>query len=435
MPGEDHRNPPPGWTLQQRLDGSRVAVFDVLQAALAISEFDTVVFFTCSQWKEGAEPKLRVRAVAEASGGGIAATLGIDVGDEVPVESTFEADVLALRAPVVVPEAATDPHFASRTKGVVGAYLGVPVLSPDDRLVGVLAAYSAETRVVSKALVLGFKAFARALAAETEGGEAIEAVLGGNPSPWELVCALARLGPASFVGPEGTVDESVGDAAKILATLVGLDVPKLVSDSWEAGTPGIGERDRVQRRNEWPAPVDDVVARAGELLPSLPGARIDVYPRSRGARAAVDLLTLERIVANLLLNAWRSAPPGTPIVVESLSAGEGTVEVAVEDKSGLAPVESLVRRLHPAGSRRIGLPIARALVEEAGGKLVQVPTGEGRRYVARLPAVGPSGSTGRHTRSGQGSAAAGPGRSAEGLAVENSETESGSGRPLDAKGA
>lgn len=434
MPGEDHRNSPPGWTLQQRLDGSRVAVFDVLQAALATSEFDAVVFFTCCQSKESAEPRLRVRTLAEASGCGIAATLGIGAGDEVPVESTFEADVLALRAPVVVPEAKTDPHFASRTKGVVGAYLGVPVLSPDDRLVGVLAAYSTEARVIPKALVLAFKAFARALAAESEGGAAIEAVLAGNPSPWDLVCALARLGPGSFVGPEGKVDESVGDAAKILATLVGLDVPKLVSDSWEAGAPGVDDRDRIQRHNEWPAPVDDVVARAGELLPSLPGARIDVYPRSRGARAAVDLLTLERIVANLLLNAWRSAPPGTAIVVESLSTSEGTVEVAVEDKSGLAPVESLAGRLHPAGSRRIGLPIARALVEEAGGKLVQVPTGEGRRYVARLPAVGPSGSSSRRTRDAQDSAAARQGGSLRARAVDNFEADSG-GRPLDAKGA
>lgn len=369
--------------LQQRLDAARVAVFDLLQALQAMSEFQTIVVY-----RLGSGESLCVEAAAE----GVADSPRPKVphlGETRSIAGSLEEDVLGLRTYVVVPDTAADSHYCDRG-GVlgVGAFMGYPLVKSGGSIYGVISAYDASARPVSKAVIATAKVISRAVTQELETAAACEAVLAGKADPWEALQALGSVAQAAFWEAGPSESEAVANATKIMSAAYGYDLKS--PSRHPSGVPvELTTEDTEPTPNTWPAEVDEVVRRAGNLLPSLPGARIDCHPAS-SSLVDLDRRTLERIVANLLLHAWRSSPPGTPIMVSSLAEGDW-VEIAVEDKSGLVPVESLARRTHPAGSRRIGLPIARALVEEAGGRLTQVPIEDGRRYVVHLPTFKDSG--------------------------------------------
>jgi hypothetical protein len=384
--------------LQQRLDAARVAIFDLLQAIQAVSEFQTIVIY---RWIP--DDKLCIEGLAEATAGS-AESRALRLGETRVIQGTLEEDVIALRTYVIVPDTASDSHYRDRgAASGTGAFMGFPLVRSGGEIYGVLSAYDSTPRPVSKSVISTAKAIARAAAAELEVSAAIEAVLDGKADPWQALQALGSVANAAFRQAEPGESEAVANATKIIAAAYGFDL-KSPPQRVPSESVDLTAEDAEPAPNSWPAEVDDVVGRADRLLPSLPGARIEVHPDS-GSVVDVDSRTLERIVANLLLNAWRSSPPGTPISVASLAEGDW-VEIAVEDKSGLVPVESLARRMHPAGSRRIGLPVAQALVEEAGGRMSQLPTEDGRRYVVRLPVLKNDGSM----ENGPG----GPGRSVRG---------------------
>ncbi len=367
--------------LARRLDACRVAVFDLLQGFQAVSEFEAIAVYRLAP----SESSLAVEAVVRSQTGSPVVP-ELQLGATFPVEGSFEEDVAALRSYLVVPDTRSDSHFARRgaSRGV-GSYMGFPLSRTDGSLYGVLSGYGTRPRPVARAVTTAAKAFAREIAAELEVAESIDAVLKGEADPWELLQGLGAV--ARIAGKEAGADETeaAANATRIVAAACGFDV-RMPARTSAGSSVELSSEDLEPAPNVWPARVDDVVGRADELLPRLPGARIDARPAAAGAAVDMDLRTLERVVANLLLHAWRSSPPGTPILVSSLREGKW-VELSIEDKSGLTPVESLARRMHPAGSRRIGLPVAQALVEEAGGRISQVPTEDGRRYVVRLPVL------------------------------------------------
>ncbi len=369
--------------LQERLDAARVAVFDLLQAFQAAAKFKTVVVYRLSHGES-----LLVEALAESPADS-ATSRSLSLGESVPVSGSLEEDVIALRSSIIVPDTAADSHYRDRSAALgIRAYIGFPLVRLAGGLYGVISAYDPSPQPVPKSVVSVAKIVAKAVAYELETAAAIEAVLEGKADPWEALHAIGSIAPFAYRNASSEESEAVANATKIIAASFGFDL-KSPPQRPSGASVDTAAAEAPRTRNEWPARVDDVVTRAGRLLPSLPGVRIDVQPGS-GSAVDLDLRTLERIVANLLLNAWRSSPPGTPISVASLSVGDW-VEISVEDKSGLVPVESIARRMHPAGSRRIGLPIAKALVEDAGGRLSQVATEDGRRYIVRLPVLRENG--------------------------------------------
>ncbi len=367
--------------LARRLDSCRVAVFDLLQGFQAVSEFEAIAVYRLDPSESSLTVEAVVRSQTDSS-----VVPGLQPGATLPVDGSFEEDVAALRSYLVVPDTQSDSHFAQRGASMgVGSYVGFPLSRTDGSLYGILSGYGSRPRPVARAVTTASKAFAREIAAELEVAESIDAVLKGEADPWELLQGFGAV--ARIAGKEAGSDETEAatNAARIVAAACGFDV-RTPARTGAGGSVELSSEDFEPAPNVWPARVDDVVGRADELLPRLPGARIDARPAAAGVAVDMDLRTLERVVANLLLHAWRSSPPGTPILVSSLREGKW-VELSVEDKSGLTPVESLARRMHPAGSRRIGLPVAQALVEEAGGRISQVPTEDGRRYVVRLPVL------------------------------------------------
>ena len=165
-----------------------------------------------------------------------------------------------------------------------------------------------------------------------------------------------------------------------------IDLRSFCAELWQR-LPGVIESDRIVE--EWPAEIPPV-------------------------RADPD--RLERILVNLLTNAQKYSPPGTPIRIRvATQANEVTVSV-IDQGRGIAPkeIDRLFRRYyrtgvgqeqeHPEGLG-LGLFITRRLVEAHGGRIwVESVLGAGSTFSFTLPiASSPdrkSGSRGRPRRGG-----------------------------------
>nr|MDA8291021.1 ATP-binding protein [Actinomycetota bacterium] len=144
--------------------------------------------------------------------------------------------------------------------------------------------------------------------------------------------------------------------------------------------------------------------RAATTLDELVSETLSVLGPSRQGRVAlslpltlpevdVDHLLVVQVLANLLENAMRHAPAGSPIVVRARPAGE-LVEVAVDDRGPGVPagererIFAMFNRVSGGGRAGLGLAIARAFVEAHGGTIrAEERAGGGASFVFTLPAV------------------------------------------------
>jgi two-component system sensor histidine kinase KdpD len=110
-----------------------------------------------------------------------------------------------------------------------------------------------------------------------------------------------------------------------------------------------------------------------------------------------DFVQSLRILVNLLDNALRYAPPGTPVTVRVRSEGAELV-LTVEDRGPGVPTEDSERIFEPffrsggqpsrQGGAGLGLSIARRLAEVQSGSLQYAPRlGGGSVFTLRLPAL------------------------------------------------
>jgi signal transduction histidine kinase/ABC-type multidrug transport system ATPase subunit len=98
---------------------------------------------------------------------------------------------------------------------------------------------------------------------------------------------------------------------------------------------------------------------------------------------------LEQVFVNLLDNAVRHNPPGTPVSVCARCAGD-EVAIAVSDAGVGLPPDGAGRRAATAGAG-LGLSIARGIVAAHGGRLQREPTTAGTSFRIHLPIEGPPG--------------------------------------------
>jgi two-component system sensor histidine kinase KdpD len=109
----------------------------------------------------------------------------------------------------------------------------------------------------------------------------------------------------------------------------------------------------------------------------------------------VDDLLIEQVLINLLENAVRHTPPGSPIEV-SAEARLGEVVVSVADRGPGVPEEERERifdKFHRAaggsGGIGLGLAICRGIVTAHGGRIWTEPrTGGGAIFSFTIPVVG-----------------------------------------------
>jgi two-component system sensor histidine kinase KdpD len=108
--------------------------------------------------------------------------------------------------------------------------------------------------------------------------------------------------------------------------------------------------------------------------------------------ASVDAVRIEEVVVNLLDNATKYSPAGTPIDVELTSTPEA-IRIAVRDHGPGIVGEERMRIFEPfhrssptAPGVGLGLHIAREIVELHGGTLtLETPENGGSRFVVTMP--------------------------------------------------
>jgi two-component system OmpR family sensor kinase len=143
-----------------------------------------------------------------------------------------------------------------------------------------------------------------------------------------------------------------------------------------------------------------------DLRPVLESAVADVVVREPDrsvelsapdpAVVAGDADRLRQVVDNLLVNAVRHTPPGTPIEVDLRHDGDFAV-IGVRDHGPGIPLEERSRIFEPfyrsdpsrsraTGGEGLGLAIVETIVRAHGGQVgVQGPEGEGARFWVRIP--------------------------------------------------
>jgi len=106
----------------------------------------------------------------------------------------------------------------------------------------------------------------------------------------------------------------------------------------------------------------------------------------------VDHLLIAQVLANLLDNAARFAPPGTTVTVSARPSGPGLVAMAIEDrgpgipKADRAEVFALFARRGSGGGTGVGLSIARAFLAAHGQDIwIEDAPGGGARFCFTLP--------------------------------------------------
>jgi signal transduction histidine kinase len=145
-----------------------------------------------------------------------------------------------------------------------------------------------------------------------------------------------------------------------------------------------------------PIVLSDVVARAlHDLGPALADHRVEVDVRE-GLAVLADADALGRVLTNLLTNAAKFSPPGSPITVRAEATGN-TVVVSVTDHGTGIPAdeqELIFDRFYQSPSnvlsRRgtgIGLTIAKRFTEAQGGRIrVESDPGAGSTFFVTVPA-------------------------------------------------
>lgn len=144
--------------------------------------------------------------------------------------------------------------------------------------------------------------------------------------------------------------------------------------------------------------IDNVLALLAPLLREAQvRAEVEVAPET--PRARFDPPRIEQVLANLIGNALRYAPPGSVIEVRAtgVRVGErGFVEIAVTDAGPGIPPRERERIFDPyvqvesqrAGGLGLGLAICKRIVEAHGGAIHAADRpGGGSRFAFRLPAA------------------------------------------------
>jgi len=148
-----------------------------------------------------------------------------------------------------------------------------------------------------------------------------------------------------------------------------------------------------------PTDIGDLVRSAVADLAAGHGWRLPVVSAPPGLVVDVDPMRIRQVLANLLSNAHKYAPPGTAVTV-TVTTDDAGVEVTVQDEGpGIPPQRQgeLFQKFSRLGATNsgvgLGLFISREIARAHGGDLTVSPTSPSS-FVLRLPARSRAGTGG-----------------------------------------
>ena len=150
-------------------------------------------------------------------------------------------------------------------------------------------------------------------------------------------------------------------------------------------------------RRAW-VPLEEVIGVARlRLHAQLAGRPVEVELHDAQRLVPIDEVLIEQVLVNLLENAIRHTPEGTPVTIRTWEEGEQVV-VEVADRGPGIPTEareSIFRKFHRLGSGSdgsgtgLGLAICRGVVTAHGGRIwVEARPGGGASFRFTIPAAG-----------------------------------------------
>lgn len=142
------------------------------------------------------------------------------------------------------------------------------------------------------------------------------------------------------------------------------------------------------------ASINDVIeGTVGRLQSLLESRTVRLFLREHVPEVAMDIDQMDQVMTNLLENAARHAPAGSEITVSS-ARWRDALEIRVSDHGPGVPPDERERVFEPfvrsetgrEGGAGLGLSIARAIVENHGGKIwIEGGPGGGAVVVFRIP--------------------------------------------------
>ncbi|MGE8175005.1 two-component system sensor histidine kinase KdpD [Pseudomonas fluorescens] len=205
-------------------------------------------------------------------------------------------------------------------------------------------------------------------------------------TPLSVMVGLAealKLTKPPLTGDAAEIATAVGESALRMNTLVNnlLDMARLESGN-------------VVLNRQW-QPIEDVVGSALRAIhPILAGRSVQVALEEDLPLVRIDAVLIERILINLMENAIKYTPPGTPISLGA-SATPENIELWVADEGPGLPRghEEAIFNKFMRGKKEssipgvgLGLAICRAIAQAHGGTMLGVTRPEGgARFTLRLP--------------------------------------------------
>jgi two-component system sensor histidine kinase KdpD len=145
-----------------------------------------------------------------------------------------------------------------------------------------------------------------------------------------------------------------------------------------------------------PAAMDELIeAVVARNQPFLGGRDVSIDLKGELPEMLMDVVQIDQVLTNLLENASKFTPPGTPIQITA-GGGADSVRVTVSDKGpGIAPADrervfqAFERGAAEVAGTGLGLAIARAAVVAHGGRMwAQEAPGGGAALTFELPTSG-----------------------------------------------
>jgi len=157
-------------------------------------------------------------------------------------------------------------------------------------------------------------------------------------------------------------------------------------------TEGRIEAGKLRPQKEWGA-VGQIIARVVERLDAqLAGHPLTVQVATDLPRVSFDVVEIDEVLSNLLENAVKYTPPGTPLTIQARQAGE-TIAVDVADAGPGIPAAHLPHlfdryyrgQTNTNAGSGLGLAIAKDIVEAHGEQIGVISRPGGTSFTFSLP--------------------------------------------------